>query len=85
MAMCVSFMSILSISSTAQQIKLWMSGMRTRYGKLSRRKHKSGKGVDDDEMDDSLTERDNWIYEHLKFLDNHIVRVPSRQSGKVIN
>ena len=43
---------------------------------------KSGKGVDDD-TDEELTERDHWIYAKLRFLDNHIVRVPSRQSGKV--
>ena len=56
--------------------------MRTRYGKLSRLMKKSGKGVDDD-TDEELTERDHWIYAKLRFLDNHIVRVPSRQSGKV--
>ena len=68
--------------SAADQLKLWMNGMRTRYGKLSRKKNKSGKGVDDD-TDEELTERDNWILDNFKFLDNHIVRVPSRQSGKV--
>jgi hypothetical protein len=56
-----------------------MDSMRTRVGKIGRKKSVSGSGT----KDSQVTEREEFIYELYKFLDNHIVRCPSRQTGKV--
>lgn len=49
--------------------------MRTRFGRISKRK--SGDGAKE------LTDRDSWILEAFSFLRKHIVRVASRQGVSV--
>ena len=60
---------------SAIDLKIWFKGMRTRYGKLTSKK--SGDGAKEH------TDRGTWILRSFSFLDDHISRVPYRQSCNV--
>ena len=68
-------MSVYSLPFSAMDLKIWFKGMRTRYGKHTSKK--SGDGAKEH------TDRDTWILRSFSFLDDHIARVPSRQSCNV--
>ena len=62
--------------STAEQLKKHIDSLRSQHGRLTNQK--TGQARED------MTERNQWIYDTFSFLNTHIVRVPSRSSGKVI-
>ena len=68
----------LLMNTTAAQLRLWVSNMRTRYAKLV--DMKSGMA------NKKLTQRDRWIKDTFLFLRPHIVRCPTRTSKvKIVN
>ena len=67
--------SVSPLPFSAIDLKIWFKGMRTRYGKLTCKKF--GDGAKEH------TDRDTWILRSFSFLDDHISRVPSRQSCNV--
>ena len=58
-------------------LKTWYASMRSRYGRLS--KKKSGDGATQAEM----TERDIWINRKFDFLRSHIYEVQKRTTVSV--
>ena len=54
-------------------LRTWFESMRTRFGKLTKRK--SGDGAP------QKTDRDKWILSRFAFLASHIVRHPGRPAG----
>ena len=64
---------------TDAQLQLWISNMRTTYGRLTKLP-KSGSGA----SVRTLTERESWIKQTFGFLAEHIVRVKSRALGEFI-
>ena len=58
-----------------EDIITWYESLRTRYGRLT--KKKSGAGAK------KHTERETWILKNFQFLDLHIHRQPSRASCSV--
>ena len=65
------------VGKTAKKLNMWFNTLRTKYGKLT--KKKSGDGAK------KPTDRDQWILTTLSYLDGHITRIPSRQSCSVSN
>ncbi|KAG0729875.1 hypothetical protein GWK47_029426 [Chionoecetes opilio] len=57
-----------------QQLKTWIESCRTRLGKIT--ESRSGQAAL------KLTDRDKWIKQMFGFLEEHIVRCPTRQSAK---
>ena len=76
--MGVEYCLMLLLFNLDDQLHTMMKSMRSRVGKLSDARKKSGQGADD-----SMSERDKFIYDNFSFLVTHIVRIPSRQTGKV--
>jgi hypothetical protein len=58
---------------SGDQIKMFLDGLRTHYGKIT--KGQSGTG-----FVAKLSERKRWIYNSLHFLSAHIVRTKSKSS-----
>ncbi|XP_076033982.1 uncharacterized protein LOC143020920 [Oratosquilla oratoria] len=57
------------------QLRSWLDGMRTRYGRLSGQKKEVM----------NMSERERWIYENFDFLGPHIVRCANRQTKRSLN
>ncbi|KAK6190706.1 hypothetical protein SNE40_002509 [Patella caerulea] len=63
------------LGKDVSNIMVWYQSIRTRYGRLSKKKSGSGAG--------ELTDRDNWILEKFDFLKGHIHEVRSRTAVSI--
>jgi hypothetical protein len=63
------------MGKTVDAIKIWYASLRSRYGKL--KKKRSGSG------DMELTERDEWVVRNFEFLRPHIYEVPKKTTVSV--